>query len=375
MTPSIFGSPNFFSGQPGEAEKIPSHLKKSCANGPAGHEGCPGSTYARGRGLDSRPCAYVLNFARARFGGPARLGGFGSGPGRVWLAVQVEQAGRVRLPLQVEQAERVGSPGPARSSGPGPAPGPVRLARLAIPLAITGATAPAAAPAAAPGSGAAPGPGPAGGGRAGPAPAPGGAGRAGPASVYAPGVGLVRRGSMFPASVRLPCRSGSWSGWWKPGGSGAAGLVRRGSLVRVRRGHFRKQPRFFRPLHRAENFQRFFRRGILCARYSFLKDYIFTPPIAPQKSSFSRQISQKQPANFVQKKFPTPPLRGAGGKVFGGLTAARPSANIRDKPRPHGPGPTNRPKRDSSGGTHSTVQSAQRKTHSTVQIAQTEKSL
>lgn len=34
----------------------------------------------------------------------------------------------------------------------------------------------------------------------------------------------------------------------------------------VRRGHFRKQPRFFRPLHRAENFQRFFRRGILCAR-------------------------------------------------------------------------------------------------------------
>ena len=43
----------------------------------------------------------------------------------------------------------------------------------------------------------------------------------------------------------------------------------------------------------------------------------------------------------MQKKFPTPPFRGAGGKVFGVLTAARPSANIRDKPRPHGPGPAN----------------------------------
>ena len=54
--------------------------------------------------------------------------------------------------------------------------------------------------------------------------------------------------------------------------SGRAVLVRvrRGPPVLVRlllrRGHFRKQPRFFRPLHRAENFQRFSRRGILRAR-------------------------------------------------------------------------------------------------------------
>ena len=55
-----------------------------------------------------------------------------------------------------------------------------------------------------------------------------------------------------------------------------------------------------------------------------------------------RQNAQNLPRKFVQKKFPTPPFRGAGGKVFGVLTAARPSANIRDKPRPHGPGPANR---------------------------------
>ncbi len=69
--------------------------------------------------------------------------------------------------------------------------------------------------------------------------------------------------------------------WWKQAGrvrlprrAEQAGQVRRGPPVRVRllvrlpvrRGHFRKQPRFFRPLHRAENFQRFFRRRVLCAR-------------------------------------------------------------------------------------------------------------
>ena len=71
LTPPIFGTPQLFPGQPGEAEKIPSHLKKSCAHGPAGGEGCPGSTYGLARGFDSRLCAYVLNLARARFCGPA----------------------------------------------------------------------------------------------------------------------------------------------------------------------------------------------------------------------------------------------------------------------------------------------------------------
>lgn len=70
-----------------------------------------------------------------------------------------------------------------------------------------------------------------------------------------------------------------------------------------------------------------------------------------------------------------PPFRGAGGKVFGVLTAARPSANIRDKPRPDGHGPAAPPQAAKVKRTHSTVQSAQRKAHSTVQITQTEKSL
>ena len=69
--PPIFGTPQLFPGPPGEAKKFPPHLKKSCAHGPAGGEGCPGSTYGLARGFDSRLCAYVLNLARARFGGPA----------------------------------------------------------------------------------------------------------------------------------------------------------------------------------------------------------------------------------------------------------------------------------------------------------------
>ena len=99
--------------------------------------------------------------------------------------------------------------------------------------------------------------------------------------------GRVRRRSMFPASVRSgDVRRGSILSASVQSGPGP--LARLPSPVRlpvrlmqagrvrlpvqaeqagqVRRGHFRKQPRFFRPLHRAENFQRFFRRGILCAR-------------------------------------------------------------------------------------------------------------
>ena len=82
----------------------------------------------------------------------------------------------------------------------------------------------------------------------------------------------------------------------------------------------------------------FYARGIVS-----WKIYLYAP-YSPPKQAKRRQIAQKPPRNFVQKKFPTPPFRGAGGKVFGGLTAARPSANIRDKPRPHGPGPANRRK-------------------------------
>ena len=73
FSPRFLGTPNFFPSTPGEAEKILSHLKKSCALGPAVGAESPGSTYARGRGLDSRLCAYVLNLARAQFGGPVRL--------------------------------------------------------------------------------------------------------------------------------------------------------------------------------------------------------------------------------------------------------------------------------------------------------------
>lgn len=79
-------------------------------------------------------------------------------------------------------------------------------------------------------------------------------------------------------AVLFPCRSSRRAGPARFGSvrrsrSGscavlASGLARSSGPVAgpVRRGHFRKQPRFFRPLHRAENFQRFFRRGILCAR-------------------------------------------------------------------------------------------------------------
>lgn len=84
------------------------------------------------------------------------------------------------------------------------------------------------------------------------------------------------------------------------------------------------------------------RRGILCARYSFLEDYIFTPPIVPQNRLFPVKSPKNSPQILCKKSSPRPPLGGLGERFSGGLTAARPSANIRDKPRPHGPGPANR---------------------------------
>ena len=118
--------------------------------------------------------------------------------------------------------------------------------------------------------------------------------------------------------------------------------------------------------------------GILTPPYSpptAGKTSLEIPAASPAQMFPLLPFSPKTAGQICAKIVPHAPFRGAGGKVFGVLTAARPSANIRDKPRPHGPGPANRPRRDSSGVTHSTVQSAQRKTHSTVQIAQTEKSL
>lgn len=230
------------------------------------------------RGFDSRPCAYVLNFARARFGGPAWLAAPGPVPVRRSrpgpLPVRRSGSGPVRLAgggkggiyIQLS-GDYTGRVKPLRRGWPGS--GLVRLACLAMPFSSTGTTAPRQRP-----------------------PVlvrllawlvyagrvrrwsrwsrPGGSGSPGPAwlLVHAPGVGPG------PVSVRL-----SWPGavLWSGSGVGPGGAGRAGPalgparllvMVRlpVRRGHFRKQPRFFRPLHRAENFQRFFRRGILCAR-------------------------------------------------------------------------------------------------------------
>ena len=44
----------------------------------------------------------------------------------------------------------------------------------------------------------------------------------------------------------------------------------------------------------------------------------------------------------MQFFLPSPPLGGAWGAVFGGLTAAKIAAIIRAKPGPHGHGPANR---------------------------------
>lgn len=66
----IFQTPSLFSGQRGEAPKNPSHLKKSCAHGPAGDGECPGSTYGprAGAAVVVWPAA-----AAVQLGDPARL--------------------------------------------------------------------------------------------------------------------------------------------------------------------------------------------------------------------------------------------------------------------------------------------------------------
>lgn len=115
------GPPQLFPGQPGEAEKIPSHLKKSCAHGPAGGEGCPGSTYGLARGFDSRLCAYVLNLARARFGGPARPVRPGPRPPvRSWPPVRLACGGGERIYPAIRRLYRAHKTPPARlAGGPG----------------------------------------------------------------------------------------------------------------------------------------------------------------------------------------------------------------------------------------------------------------
>ena len=105
--------------------------------------------------------------------------------------------------------------------------------------------------------------------------------RCGPSAWSVPVVLPVRSSGWLrslPGAVLFPCRSSCRAG---PARFGPGLRSRSGSCVvlasgpawssgpvagPVRRGHFRKQPRFFRPLHRAENFQRFSRRGILRAR-------------------------------------------------------------------------------------------------------------
>ena len=71
------------------------------------------------------------------------------------------------------------------------------------------------------------------------------------------------------------------------------------------------------------------------------KIYLYAPYSPPNQLN-AVKTSKIRPKILCKKSSPRPPFRGAGGKVLGVLTAARPSANIRDKPRPHGPGPANR---------------------------------
>ena len=59
------------------------------------------------------------------------------------------------------------------------------------------------------------------------------------------------------------------------------------------------------------------RRGILCARYSFLEDYIFTPPIVPQNRRFPVKSPKNSPQILCKKSSPRPPLGGLGEKFSG----------------------------------------------------------
>lgn len=63
-------------------------------------------------------------------------------------------------------------------------------------------------------------------------------------------------------------------------------------------------------------------RRYLCARYLIKKLVLVYTPYSPPQPLARRDgnpafwhFHQNLPGNFVQKKFPTPPFRGAGGKV------------------------------------------------------------
>lgn len=59
------------------------------------------------------------------------------------------------------------------------------------------------------------------------------------------------------------------------------------------------------------------RRGILCARYSFLEDYIFTPPIVPQNRLFSVKSPKNSPEILGKNNSPVPPKGGRGERFSG----------------------------------------------------------
>ena len=199
----------------------------------------------RGRGFVVRRVRSWPGPADGDRAGPDRLAGGGEG------GVYIQLSGGYTVRIK-----------PLRRgwSGPLPGPGPVRLVRLARPFSTTGATCPSIGPRSGPA------PGPADAGRAGPAPSPGGAGRAGPALPVPVLSVIVRRLSMPPASSPIPARSSCPSP--APVRLPVRSLrvapvpVRRGPPVParlpVRRVHFQKQPRFFRPLHRAAKFPAIF---------------------------------------------------------------------------------------------------------------------
>ena len=179
----------------------------------------------RGRGLVVLPGRSGLVPVRRSGPGPVRLAG--GGRGRIYQAIR--------------RLYRAHKTPPARlADGPGLLAGGVLARRFSIAAAIRPASAPRSGPPLAPGAG----------------PAWSFSGVV-PVLWWARSFGWLR--SLLPVPLR---RGPSLARCRSSGGRGPLVPVR----LQVRRGHFRKQPRFFRPLHRAENFQRFFRRGILCAR-------------------------------------------------------------------------------------------------------------
>ena len=90
------------------------------------------------------------------------------------------------------------------------------------------------------------------------------------------------------------------------------------------------------------------RRRVLCARSGILIAWIYTPPIIPQTQHFP----QKTTPEICAKKLPQSPLKGDGGTVLALLTARKNAAIIRGKRRPHGPPPSEPPRRPERGGEH-----------------------